>query len=463
VSPLAEGADRLVAREVLLQPDAMLELALPMQMGAYLAGFTSPESRAEFQALRDEAALVTVMAPRDGDDAYAVVGRYVLARCDVLIAVWDGDDAHGRGGTGEIAKLARDRRIPMFWIRPDGSTVTWKRVEKMDRRAHIDRFNGLSLSNSTMKRRSITLRDEWLYAGRRSGLDDRDLEPYLAWVVPPLARADLLADRYQRWYRHAGSFLFAGSFLAVAVAAYQALFRPDRVWLVWLEALAMVSLLLVLYVAHSLELHSRWLGYRCLAEQFRSALFLALAGMGKVRTEVDPRAAEEQPDWVQRLVDELWVLRPKEPLQPGPVGDFVGIAWLKHQINYNRLSQVRNHRFDLALKRVVTILFAATLLVAIVHAAEISDGGHHWMELASILLPAAAAAVHGIRAQRDYVRNAERASRLHEGLGHVLTRLPSPASAAQVQAAVAEAAQLMRDENREWFGSMRYHDLEIPG
>jgi hypothetical protein len=34
-------------------------------------------------------------------------------------------------------------------------------------------------------------------------------------------------------------------------------------------------------------------------------------------------------------------------------------------------------------------------------------------------------------------------------------------SRVQIQAVVTEAAQLMLAENREWFGSMRHHDLEI--
>jgi hypothetical protein len=326
---------------------------------------------------------------------------------------------------------------------------------------------------------SSRLHDSLLSAGRQSGLDPRQLAPYLAWIIPPLVRADLLADRYQRWYRHAGSLLFAGSFLAVAVAAYQALFQPELVRLVWLEALAMASLLLVLYVARRHQLHNRWLGYRCLAEQFRSGLFLAVAGIGQARSESGPVTSQAMPKvWVPRLFDELWMARPRDPLPKALVRqarDFVAVAWLDDQITYNRRARDHNHNAEVILKGVVAFLFAATLLVSLVHATEIHQGGHHWMELASILLPAAAAALHGIRSQRDYVRNAERASHLLEGLLHIRIRLqtclpdpPDPpeeadlmASHSQVQAVVTEAAQLMLAENREWFGSMRHHDLEI--
>jgi hypothetical protein len=309
--------------------------------------------------------------------------------------------------------------------------------------------------------RTERLRADLLIAGTTAGFGASDLEPYLTWVVPHLVRADLLAARYQRWYRQAGSLLFLGSFAAVAVATVQALFRPAQVRLVWLEAAAMASLLVVLHLARRWKLHGRWLGYRSLAEQFRAGLFRAVAGMGQVRTETGG-AVKEQPDaWVPRLFDELWMTRPREPLPTDRVGEFVRAAWLEGQIEYNRAAHDRNHRADIGLRAMVAFLFGATLVVAVVHAAEINEGAHHWLELASILLPAAAAAVHGLRSQRDYVRNAERAAQLLEGLEHLRDRLTTGADKAQVQSVVAEASRLMLEENREWFGLMRHHELEI--
>jgi hypothetical protein len=479
ISPLAEGADRLVAREVLARPGAVLELALPMPTDDYLEDFASPESRDEFRDLRDRASLVTVMAPSGRVGAYAWVGRYVVERCDVLIAVWDGERAHGEGGTGEIVELARDRNVPLFWIRADGTELTWEPLATIEPHREIDHFNSQPLSPSAVARKSTQLHDGLLSAGRQSGLDAATLAPYLSWITPHLVRADLLAERYHRWYRHAGSILFAGSFLAVAVAAYQALVRPEWLWLVWVEAFAMASLLLVLYVARRFQLHNRWLGYRCLAEQFRSGFFLALVGIGQARTESGPVVTQLLPKiWVPRLFDELWMARPRDPLPIGlvrQVRDFIGTAWLNDQISYNRRARDHNHTVEVVLKAVVAVLFMATLLVSVVHATELREEAHHWLELSSILLPAAAAALHGIRSQRDYVRNAERASHLLDGLMHIRIRLrtclPEPpvppeesdlvASQAQVQTVVTEAAQLMLAENREWFGTMRHHDLEI--
>jgi hypothetical protein len=59
-----------------------------------------------------------VLSPAETREAaYEAVGRFILDRCDVLLAVWDGKAARGRGGTGEIVALARARGLPMAWVR----------------------------------------------------------------------------------------------------------------------------------------------------------------------------------------------------------------------------------------------------------------------------------------------------------------------------------------------------------
>jgi len=60
ISALAEGADRLVAAEVLAAPDATLEAVLPLPAGDYLDDFTGDASKAEFTEMLGQAASVWV-------------------------------------------------------------------------------------------------------------------------------------------------------------------------------------------------------------------------------------------------------------------------------------------------------------------------------------------------------------------------------------------------------------------
>ena len=55
-----------------------------------------------------------VMVTGAGDDgsresAYERVGEALIDHCDMLIAVWDGTAARGRGGTADVVQAARAR------------------------------------------------------------------------------------------------------------------------------------------------------------------------------------------------------------------------------------------------------------------------------------------------------------------------------------------------------------------
>ena len=108
LTPLAEGADRLVAREVLSIPGSTMEAILPMGKDEYLQDFQTSQSRAEFAELLSRATTVRRMAFKGNPpESYEEVGRYVVDQCDVLIALWDGNQARGQGGTAAVVQYAR--------------------------------------------------------------------------------------------------------------------------------------------------------------------------------------------------------------------------------------------------------------------------------------------------------------------------------------------------------------------
>jgi len=110
VSSLAEGADRLVADRVLVRSNARLDVVLPLEPDDYERDFATPASVAEFRSLlarADTVETVDVPAGATREEAYERAGHEVVARCDVLIAVWDGAPSRGRGGAAEIIEHAR--------------------------------------------------------------------------------------------------------------------------------------------------------------------------------------------------------------------------------------------------------------------------------------------------------------------------------------------------------------------
>jgi hypothetical protein len=111
LSSLAEGADRLVAE---LVPDhaARLLAILPLEPHDYREDFATASSRERFDTLLAGASSVEVTGPHvDGtrESAYERAGLAIVDRCDVLLALWDGEPSLGRGGTAQIVEAARDR------------------------------------------------------------------------------------------------------------------------------------------------------------------------------------------------------------------------------------------------------------------------------------------------------------------------------------------------------------------
>lgn len=116
ISPLARGADQLVARRALARPRSRLIVPLPLPLEVYLEDF-SAATRESFLELWDQAVERFVLpAAASRDEAYEAAGLYVVEHSDVLIAVWDGQPARGRGGTASIVARTRACGLPMAWI-----------------------------------------------------------------------------------------------------------------------------------------------------------------------------------------------------------------------------------------------------------------------------------------------------------------------------------------------------------
>jgi len=122
ISPLAEGADRLAA----VTAGALgyrLQAPLPFPAAEYERDF--PESVTEFRALLElaEGDVLALDGGRGEAEArsYEAVGRLVVRNCDLLIAIWDGGNGKGRGGTAEIVQFAVRHGLAVWWLRADGT------------------------------------------------------------------------------------------------------------------------------------------------------------------------------------------------------------------------------------------------------------------------------------------------------------------------------------------------------
>ncbi len=130
ISSLAEGADRLVAKEVLDLPlsgdmeKPYLEAVLPLPESDYIRDFETQESKDEFKAFLAKARSIRTLEKLEPRAAsYEKGGHYVVENCDVLIAIWNGKAAAGQGGTAEIVEYARSLRKHIFWIHSENGKI----------------------------------------------------------------------------------------------------------------------------------------------------------------------------------------------------------------------------------------------------------------------------------------------------------------------------------------------------
>ncbi len=129
ISPLAEGADRIVAQEGLAL-GYKLESPLPFPRAEYERDFQFDGSKQAFRALLKQATSVIELegTRRQETKAYEAVGRWVLLHSDVLIAIWNGKPAAGQGGTGQIVAESLSRELPTLWVRPLGPITLLRTV-----------------------------------------------------------------------------------------------------------------------------------------------------------------------------------------------------------------------------------------------------------------------------------------------------------------------------------------------
>jgi hypothetical protein len=119
---LARGADQVFA-EVVLALDGDLHIVVPAR--DYFSGIPDTADRercSEF--LRQATSIVTMDYASSGPAAYFAASAYLIDRCEVLVAVWDGSEATDSGGTADAVSYARRNGREVLRVWPDGAGRT---------------------------------------------------------------------------------------------------------------------------------------------------------------------------------------------------------------------------------------------------------------------------------------------------------------------------------------------------
>ena len=120
VTCLAKGADQIFARAVLAL-DGSLDVVLPAK--DYELSVIDDGNREHFRdllALADD--VETMPYPTSSRAAYFAASEAMLNRCDMLLAVWNGNPSRRMGDTADVVRKAREMRIPVIVIWPPGES-----------------------------------------------------------------------------------------------------------------------------------------------------------------------------------------------------------------------------------------------------------------------------------------------------------------------------------------------------
>lgn len=134
VSSLAQGADQIVAEAGLARGSA-IDAILPFHPEEYRLDFKDEASQQRFDdlLLQCRSSLALDYSRDLETSAYEAAGLLMLSKSDLLIAIWDEEEAAGRGGTAQIVGQAVKDGVPILHINPETpekSTIRWAKLER---------------------------------------------------------------------------------------------------------------------------------------------------------------------------------------------------------------------------------------------------------------------------------------------------------------------------------------------
>jgi uncharacterized protein (TIGR03382 family) len=474
LSPLAEGADRLIAREILKIPGSLLEVVLPLEKAVYLEDFATDASKTEFEELLNLAKNVRVLPAKDSrEEAYEQVGRYIVAQCDILIAVWDGKTAAGKGGTQEIIQYARDNHCPLVWINAENySQINFETGKGFDPRPFhdLDDYNQKRINHRGYDEQLH--RDIGYFSGHagRAGLALDGVKPVIKYVLNHYVRADRLALYYQHLYYRSETLVYSLALAAVIVASFQSLFLPDIPLILVSEIVLMLAVLGTVWLGRRRRWHERWIDYRFIAERFRSALFMAIAGVDAavLRPPRHLSLAYSPKDWMVAAFSAIWRLKPglppSEPASFENVKQFLAEAWLEDQIRYHEATRERHLARNRRLTVISYLLFGLTVITVLLHIVGVGPNNHNAdtvLKFLTVVFPAVASSLGAIRTHRDYLRNSMRSGEMVGHLKELKERMSRTHNRGEFLELVKETEETMLHENEDWRVVVRFHRTEV--
>ena len=324
MTPLAEGADRLVA-DVAKELGLPIVVLLPMEKRLYQADFHG-DSLTEFHEMMElgetvELPLVGQNTEEDirggvaRDLQYAQLGAYLAAHSHILLALWDGKLSTSRGGTGHVVQFHQhdiieliaegQHRSPIDFAEDESDLVYHIVCSRVDdggpEEEPLVSGEAQWLTRDDIRPRSDEIPVRYLVvfqrmdefnADLRKPIDVSDQYPLISDstatqhngssdIARLYQKADFLAERYRRLlYASLKSFYTLIGLAGLSFIVFADL--PDVQFVEYMIYPYLTCIALVLLI-FALEYRGGWhrkhLDYRSLAEALRVQFYWSMAGV----------------------------------------------------------------------------------------------------------------------------------------------------------------------------------------
>lgn len=510
MSPLAEGADRVVAK-VALALGLELIAPLPMGRGEYCKDFETAASRAEFEELCSQASQVLELPPKtdDRDRLYAQLGVFLSAHCHILLAIWDGKLGTALGGTGQVVRFHHDNVMdgyvsPMVTAQQmlvdDESDLVFHIVCSRDREngepaPGLEPFETCWFTKSITEPRSESLPEQHRRIFQRSnefsrdavrfgdqidaegwslieGVPERDL-PYGATTIDRLFRAaDWMAIHYQRRtllvLRIAHVLAFAMGLLFIL---YSDLWAERYLMSVFLVCFGFAAA--VQYTARRRGWHRKYLDYRTLAEGLRVQFYWAAANVvsdSVARFSHDNylQAQDAELGWIRNVMRVAGLESGARPKQSG-IGllfaerEWIGAQGQGGQLQYflTKLAErTRHHRLTERLGRLSLIVSALVVSTSVLLGEFIATD----MNALLITIMGSMLLIFGIRhayahstAEKELIKQFEFMARIYANARYRLDRASGENDKRQILLALGQSAL---SEHAQWIMMHRERSVD---
>lgn len=474
ISPLAEGADRILAREIIDFKGS--DNHLKSYLEVILKNDHSTEDN-KLSGLIDLSISTKTLDEILKEDIYKEIaedyshaGQVVVDKCDFLIAVMD---EKSKGDTAFIVEYARnDLNKPIFIINSNKNSILeidtdhyFKSLEYQNiynkekitlkkfqdsRKSHqylIDKMNLLNLSSQQKKLIKENIFEQFL-------------------------RVNLLAMSYQSKHYWSTNFVYYFSAASIAIVIGQLLFLPLYPQILVIEAGMMLTIILLLFLNKRNDWHRKWIDYRYLAERLRAAMIFSMVGLECQLIDNLPHQRVSG-DWTLNVYESVYQKQLDiscPDLDFKEIKEFILHQWIVDQRDFYHKRSAEHLNTDKKLNYIIYMAFTGALIGAVIHAlgAVLPEFEESFisniMTSLVIIFPALAASCAGIRIQHEYLRISKRYSQMESYLRSMEYKIKKlhKNDEKKLIGLLEQANKMMLREHQDWRTIFSTREPELP-